>query len=217
MSADRRPSSVAERVVAGFLTIALAVLAWIHFRVLPHEAAPEPEPFDLVNPMLDAKVGECVAIESETEPGVVTCVKVVEPGVVVRPNDAHQRLGLYGPLSRSLPYLVCRMRSPAPEKGCDDPDAREDWLLYGLDGFGMPLGEPVVLDSIKPLWVRRGGRYRFVYQVQLERYGRFIQGPVTLYVDPEESITGVVLRKEQSPRGMPADVVFTRQESCGGS
>jgi hypothetical protein len=212
----RRPSSgLGERIVAAFLFVAALALATIQFRIVPAATPPEPDPFDLLKPLLDAEVGECVGVESESQPGVVTCVKVVAPGVVVRPHLLRQQLGLFGDLSRSAPYVTCRLRFPPGDKGCDDPRAREEDDLYPLGGFGLPSTVKATIDSIRPLWVRRGGQDRFVYEFQLTRHGQYIQGPVVLYVDPAQPVTGAVLRKEQVGRGGVNEVVYTTAHACG--
>jgi len=210
MIASKTPSGgLAEPVVLAFLVLAAAVLGWLHWKVLPQESAPRPLAFDFVNPMLDAEVGECVAVESESRPEEVTCVRVREPGVVLRPNDLELRLPRFGEMQRRAPYMVCELRYPPTGQGCDVPPVHRDLEVYALGGFGLPMTVPALLESIQPRWVERGGRYRFVYEIQMHRYGRFQQGAHILYVDPEQPVTGIVLRKDLSSQGRGFNVLYT--------
>jgi hypothetical protein len=174
----------------------------------------EPLPFDLKNPMLDAKVGECVAMESENRPGIVTCVKVVEPGVVLRPHEQRQRLGRYGDLSRAPPYLAAKYIYPPTGKSCDHEEAKREPVLFPLSGWGMRLTLPCALESIRPRWVERGPQFRFVYEIHVFRYGPYHQGAVALMVDPAQPVTGVVLREEQAGKDEMVDVIFTAVDAC---
>ena len=203
-----------ERVVVVFLLLAIGVLGWLHLRVLPSARPLEPLPFDLKNPMLDAQLDECVAMESEVRPGVVTCVKVVAPGVVMRPHEEKQWLPRYQDLSRAPPYLAAKLIYPPTGKPCDHEGAKREPELYPLSGWGMPLTLPCVLESIRPRWVERGPQFRFVYEIHVFRYGPYHQGPVRLMVDPDQPVTGVVLREEQAGKDDVVDVVFTAVDAC---
>lgn len=210
MSAStHRGSGVVEPVVLGFLILAAAALGWLHLEVLPQRAVRQPLPFDLRNPMLDARIGECLAIESPSRPAEVNCLGVVAPGVVLRPAAAEGPTPGFGDLRRSRPYLTCQLRFPPPGKGCDHTDAQRGRALYPLDGFGLPVTVPTLLQSIQPRWVERAGRHRFVYEVQLQRYDPHLAGPVILYLDPDQPVTGVVLRQDLVGEGRRQDVVFT--------
>ena len=63
----------------------------------------------------------------------------------------------------------------------------------------MPYSLDVTVDAVRPLWVQRGGRFLFVYEVQLTQYGAVGR---TWFVDvhPDAPVTGIV-RRRQRPRG----------------
>lgn len=208
MNAGRSPGFV-EPMVLAFLLLAAAVLGWMHWKVLPERSAPPPLPFDLRNPMLDAEVGECVSLESERNPAEVDCVRVVPPAVVLRPDEAKAPVPGFGDLRRALPYLVCELRFPPPGKRCDDPDVDRAPEIYPLGGFGLPLSVPALLQSIQPRWVERAGAHHFVYEVQMRRYDQFLRGPVLLYLDPDQPVTGVIMRQDIVGQGGVQEVLFT--------
>jgi hypothetical protein len=208
-AAGRSSHGLVETLVVAFLALAAAALGWLHWKVIPERFAPIPLAFDLRNPMVDAQVGECQAIETEGTPESTSCQQVVEPGVVLRPDEGPARLPGTGGLRRSRPYLVCEYRFPPPGKDCNDPGATRQLGIYPLSNFGLPATVPALLQSIQPRWVERGGRYRFVYEVQMRRLGQFFQGPVILYIDPDEPVTGVVLRRDVVGKAPPRDHIYT--------
>ncbi len=190
-----RGSGLTERVVLLFLVAASLVLGWIYFHVLPSERVPEALVFNLENPMLGARLGECVQIESTTTPGIVGCLEVREPGVVLRPRNGPERLGRFHGLRMARPYLAAGLRQPPPGKSCEESgDLREDVELFDLNAFGMPYGLDVTLDTVRPLWVQRGGRLLFVYEVQMTEYGAAGR---TWFLDihPDEPVAGIVRRR----------------------
>ena len=208
-----RGGGITERVVLLFLVAASLVLGWIYLGVMPSERIPEALPFDLRNPLLDARLGECVQIESTSTQGGVVCLKVREPGVVLRPRDGPPQLGIYGGLRRGRPYLATGLRYPPPGVGCEETGAlREEIELFDLNAFGMPYGLDVTVDAVRPLWVQRGGRFLFVYEVQLTQYGAVGR---TWFVDvhPDAPVAGIV-RRRHSVEGGTETAIFLRVDDC---
>ena len=206
--------SLAERIVLLFLVVATVALSYVYFWVVPSRYAAPEEPFDLANPMLDAEIGECVSVESTNMPQVMACTRVCEPGVVRRPRDGPERLGVYDGLRRSRPYLACGVRYLPPTRSCADPGGgREDIELFDLNGFGMPYGVEVMMDSIRPAWVQLGGRDAFVYEVQLRQFGRAAR-PWLVHLDPDAPVTGTVLRRHGNDRGEVHLTLFTKATDC---
>lgn len=206
-------SGITERVVLLFLVAASLVLGWIFFLVMPGERATDDLSFDLKNPMLDARLGECVQIESTSTQGSVVCLKVREPGVVLRPRNGPAQLDVYRALRRSRPYLATGLRYPPPGKGCDEAgDTREEIELFDLNAFGMPYSLDVTVDTVRPLWVQRGGRLLFVYEVQLTQYGSMGR---TWYLDIDQNapVAGIVRRRHTVERGTET-AIFLRVEDC---
>lgn len=213
MASPSSTSGVTERVVLLFLIAATLVLAWIYFLVIPGERVPDALPFDLRNPMLDARLGECVQVESTTTPGTVVCLKVQEPGVVLRPRNGPTQLGIYRDMRRARPYLATALRYPPPGRGCEeDVETQEEIELFDLNAFGMPYSLDVTLDAVRPLWVQRGGRFLFVYEVQMTQYGA-IGRTWFLDVHPDAPVTGIVRRRHTVEGGTEASI-FLRVEDC---
>jgi hypothetical protein len=220
MSAPARVSpspsgGLSERIVLVFLCAAAAVLGWIYFRVMPEKRLPEPEPFDVRNPLLLARPGACVAIESTSQPGVVVCARVRDEGVVLRPRRGPERLGIYRGLLRSRPYVACSLRYPPPGTSCAEASGgREDLELFDLNGFGMPYGIEMGVERLRPLWVQRGGRQLYVYEVQLTQYGPSAGRAWSVYLDPGAPVLGTVLRRQGTDRGEVHETIFTSVPSC---
>ncbi len=205
-------TSLTELVVVIFLAVAAVALPFIYFVVIPSRASLEPKPFDLKNPMLSAKVGECVVLDTTPSQGGVACIKVKEPGLVLRPRSGPARLGAYRDLKRSAPYLTCGMRNPLPGRDCSEAEGREEVLLFDLNAFGMPLNLNVALDFIKPRWVEKGGQTLFVYEAQLTQYGPAASGWF-VSVDPAAPVTGTVLRRHATEHQMQ-QTIFTPADGC---
>lgn len=207
-------TTLTERVVLMFLLAAVAVLLYVYVGILPGQDPLVPQPFDLQNPMLEAEVGECVVIESTTNPGDLVCLKVCPPGIVLRPRWGPSKLGIYRHLERQRPYLACALRYPPPGKDCSDAGTgRHEIELFGLDAFGMPCGVDVALDAIRPMWVEHGGRHLFVYEVQLAQYGPAAR-TWFVYLHPGAPVTGTVLRRHTADRHRVHDTFFTPAENC---
>lgn len=217
MAGTSKPTSatsiVSERVVLLFLLAAALVLSWIYFLVMPREHRPTDETFDLRNPLLGARLDECVQIESTTSPGSVACLRVREPGVVLRPREGPDGLGIYRGLHRGRPYLACSVRNPPPGASCSDAaSVGEEIELFDLNGFGMPYSLEVSLDVVRQEWVQRGGRYLFVYEAQLTQYG---PAGTTWMLDihPDAPVTGIVRRRYTVQGGMEMHL-FTAADDC---
>jgi len=210
-SSGTASSSLTERVVVLFLVIAAVVLGWIYFHVMPARRVPDNRQFDLRNPLLDAQTDECLQIESQSTPGNLVCARVRAEGVVLRPRNGPPDLGIYRDLRRGRPYLACGLRYPPPGKDCS-AGTREEVELFDLNSLGMPYSLHVSLDAIRPLWVRHGGRYRFVYEVQFTQYGA---APCTwiVDVDPNYPVTGVVRRRQTTQHDVQL-TLFTPAEGC---
>jgi hypothetical protein len=204
-------ASLTERVVVLFLLVAALVLGWIYFHVMPSRRPPTAVTFDLKNPLLDAALDECVQIESQSTPESLVCARVRAPGVVRRPRGGPHELGIYRDLKRSRPYLASGLRYPPPGKDCTAA-GREEIELFDLNAFGMPYSLHVSLDAIRPMWVRYGGRYLFVYEVQFTQYGA---APCTWFVDvhPDWPVTGVVRRRQTTQHDVQT-TLFTAAEDC---
>lgn len=208
-----RSSGITERVVLLFLVASCLVLGWIYFAVMPGDRAPDLPPFDFRNPMLDAREGQCVQVESVTRPGNVACMKVREPGLVLRPRNGPDRLGIYNGLRRSRPYLATGLRYPPPGASCADAASlREDIELFDLNAFGMPYSLDVALDQIRPLWVKQGTRFLYVYEVQMTQYGRAAR-TWQLAIQPDGPITGIVRRSHTAESGTET-AIFLPAEDC---
>lgn len=213
MAAPSTSSILSERVVLLFLLVAALVLSWIYFFVMPGEHRPSDETFDLRNPLLHAKLDECVQIESTSTPGHVVCLRVTEPGVVLRPRNGPEGLGMNRGLHRSRPYLACALRYPPPGASCSDPTAGRDEIeLFDLNGFGMPYSLDVSLDVVRQVWVQRGGRYLFVYEAQLTQYGP-VSRTWMLDIHPDAPVTGIVRRRHTVQGGMEM-AIFTAADDC---
>jgi len=212
-AASTSSSGITERVVLLFLVAASLVLGWIRFHVMPAERVPEVLAFDLRNPMLDAESDECVQIESTSTPGSVICLRVQEPGVVLRPRNGPTQLGIYRGLRRARPYLATVRRSPPPGKSCADAaGSHEEIELFDLNAYGMPYNLDVTLDQVRPLWVKQGSRYQFVYEVQLTQYG-MVGRTWQLSIKHSAPVTGIV-RREHAVQGGTDTTLFLPAEDC---
>jgi hypothetical protein len=200
-------STLGERIVVLFLVAAAIALGWIRFKVVPARGAPSAQAFDLRNPMLQARVGDCVEVESTQRPGVSICFRVEEPGLVLRPHLGPDHLGPDRDLKRARPYLVTVLWFPPEGQGCDVEAPRRQIERFDLNDFGMPSSVEVELASLRPRWVRRGERQYFAYEAVLMRYGPG-GGPWITYVAPEAPVTGALFRVNSTPRGDTHWTVF---------
>ena len=207
-----RELSRTEWIVFFFLLVAALVLVFVYFRVRPLGPSDSGRAFDLVNPMLDAQVEECVLLKPSTGSGTPVCIRVTEPGVVLRPRKGPPRLGTYGDLRRRRPYLATGIRFPPPGRTCADVvGEREEVELFGLNDFGLPYGLDVALQSIRALSVEIGGHHHFVYQAELRQYGLAAR---QWYVALEEDapVTGTVLRRNDKPHGIDTTLFFPAED-----
>jgi hypothetical protein len=188
------------------------ILAFVRFVMLRPSAAQADIVFDLHNPMLDAKPGECVEIEDSSNPGVVSCVTVQAPGPVLRPRLGPDRIGLYGELRHAAPYLPCTLTTPDPGQGCATGSGGKDNVLYPLGSFGVPSRVHMEPWSIRPVWKRWGGKERFTYEVQLLRHG-LMQSSNAFWLTEEAPVTGTAFRTYSRAQGQPVNIVF-RETDC---
>ena len=215
MTAPRSPRA-GERLIVAFLLVAAVVLLMVYVKIR-RPAGGEAGVFDFRNPLLTARVGECVSVKSREQVTDVTCLSVVEPGVVLRPDqEGPESIPGLGRVRRAPPYLLCSIRYPPPGRTCADEGGRSEFEALSLNDFGMPSTTTVEIQGIRPTWVRwasQGGRYVFVYEVQMMRFG-YLNGPITLYVDPLHPIAGVIWRRDKGPKGQSYNTVFTAVEGC---
>ncbi len=215
--AARRDGGATERIVAAVLLVIALLLGYVRFVVVPQR---QPEagtpPFDLRNPMLDARVGECVELEDSGHPGETSCSVVIEPGLVVRPTDGPEALPGNTRLRRMPPYLVTAARFPEPGKGgCATSEGKRDEIvLYDLNLFGMPMGIPAEVVQIQPMWKKWQGRVHYTYQVQMLRYGN-LAGPWTSWISEDAPVTGVVHREyTYGSQQRHAQIIYREVDGC---
>jgi hypothetical protein len=214
VSAETTSSSTVEKIVVAVLAAMAIVLGYVRFAVLAERRRLEEIPFDWRNPMLDARLGECVEIEDSGAPGQVQCITVAAPGVVLRPPSGPRRIGIYTGLDREPAYVATALHAPAAGEGCESASgAAQDHVLYALNGFGMPLGSDVDLHSLRPVTKTWGGRESFTYEVQMMRYGT-LGGLWVLWLAEDAPVTGTVYRRHTIRRGDILDVVFRPLENC---
>lgn len=211
-----RSSRAGERLIVAFLLVAAVVLLMVFVKIR-RPAAQGADAFDFRNPLLGARVGECVSVKSREQVTDVTCLRVIEPGAVLRPfSEGPESVPTLGRLRRAPPYLLCQVRYPPPGRTCIDEGGREEYEALSLNAFGMPSSTTVEIQSIRPTWVRwasQGDRYVFVYEIQLMRFG-YLSGPITLYVDPLHPVGGVIWRRDTGSQGQAYNTVFTAVEGC---
>jgi hypothetical protein len=213
--ASTAAGTAAERIVAAVLLVIALLLGYVRFVVIGKGAVASPAPFDFRNPMLDAREGECHEIEDSSEVAV-TCESVVAPGVVLRPAGGPERLGGdYERLRRMPPYLACQLRYPEAGRGCAGLEDGKpgQWLLYGLNHFGLPLGISAEVTVIQPLTKIWQGRVHRTYQVQMLRHGAQA-GPWNVWLSDEAPVTGAVYREYQRGKERTQHVVFREVEGC---
>ena len=209
----------AEWLTVLVLLAMAAVLAWLNVSLARRGVPPEFPPFDLKNPMLDARPRECVEVSGQDRPHDALCVSVLESGIVLRPSQGPEELGIQGGLRISPPYLPCLERAlPRDQTGCGGLPAasattRKNYLLYALDDFGVPStsSRRVRPDSIEAVRAESGGSERLLYLVVLEDYGG---GTFKCYVSPDRErglVTGLARVELLSEKpGQPASVFFYR-------
>jgi hypothetical protein len=168
------------------------VMLWLNLSLWRRSTPLEFPPFDLKNPMLDARAHECVEQYDVARPGDALCVSVRDEGVVLRPSKGPAVIDDRD-MRRAAPYLVCRQRRATPSGGCSGKeDENEDVLLYPLGAFGLPDAQRVRLDSVEAVRAETGGRERLLYLAVLQSYGA--GGTFKCYVsaEPDARVTGLV-------------------------
>jgi hypothetical protein len=195
------------------------VLLWIFVSLDRRRPSPPFPPFDLKNPMLDARPRECVEVSGQDRPNDALCVSVIEDGFVLRPSEGPVELGNQSGLKLVPPYLACRERtlqrgqagcgSLPPTTGPAGAEPKPDYLLYPLDDFGIPAGHRMRPDSIEAIRAESGGSERLLYLVVLQDYGG---GTFKCFVSPDRErglVTGLVRIELLSEKpGHPSQVFF---------
>ncbi|MCC7139456.1 MAG: hypothetical protein IT460_13620 [Planctomycetes bacterium] len=218
-----RVSGGVERVVALALAVMAAVLGVVYVDLVRAPAPEPPPPFDFVNPMLSAHVGECVELSAATTPELASWLVVRSPGVVLRPHRGDAKIAGWShpryPDARTLlPYLVCDARSAPvrkkPGAAVDTaPPPRDEPYLFPLNGFGLPLEAMGVLSDIAPTTITWGGQTRKGYAVGIRRYGQ-LEGPWVLYLSKDAPVLGTMKRSYLRGPGDEQVWLFRVPESC---
>jgi hypothetical protein len=168
------------------------VLLWLNLSLKRRPSTPEFPPFDLKNPMLDARPRECVEVYDVDRPGDALCISVREEGLVLRPREGPAVLD-DREMRRAAPYLACRERRVTRGGGCADKDEGGDgFLIYPLGAFGLPDARRVRLDSVEAVWTETAGRERLLYVAVLQDYGAGGTFKCFLSADAEARVTGLV-------------------------
>lgn len=203
----------AEWVTIGVLLAMAVVLLWLNLSLLRRPTTPEFPPFDLKNPMLDARPRECIEVYDVDRPGDALCISVREEGVVLRPSQGPASLGDRD-LRRSAPYLACKERRVPRGGGCaGTEEGGAGTLLYPLNQLGIPVERPVRLDSLEAIWTETGGLQRLVYLAVLQDYKG---GTFKCYVasKPRALVTGL-LQVELRPEKANAKPQIFRYHDVG--
>lgn len=190
-SASRLPPASGILAVGVLLTM-LVALSYVRFVLLPSQLHPDPLVFDFRNPMLDAVPGEMVLQGREDDRSQEFCIVVREEGAVTRTHAGPERIGLQRDLRHTPGYLACSVRDVDRSRGgCGGPEAERDVVLYGLNGFGMPIDANVVVQTLMPQRVRWGERTVEVYTATFQRYG--LQAAAwSTWLTNEAPVTGAV-------------------------
>lgn len=186
-----RPSRWVEWVsVAALLAMALCLL-WVNITLLRRQKPATVDTFDLKNPLLDARPGECVEVFSPDLPGDAPCIRVRPEGVVLRPASGPAAIEERSGLQRFLPYLAASQRHMAQGATCAGGGEvlSEEALLYPLNAFGLPSENVVRVDSVRPMPVEIRGSMRVVYEVVLEDMRGWTW---VCYVTHDALVTGLV-------------------------
>jgi hypothetical protein len=197
------------------LVAMVVTLSWVRFRLSEPQGAAKAHAFDLRNPMLDARPGECVEMAT-ADASQTWCVVVLENGLVRRPRSGPTSWGTHAALRTELPYLACEARVPAPDTGgCAGGKfvGNREVILYDLSGFGIPKGNTPRVDMIQGKWMEVSGRLKFVYQVVIERFGNEGGSWVT-YVSEDLPVTGLVLTQASVAGGRPQTTFFRDAGDC---
>jgi hypothetical protein len=215
-----RTGSGTERVVALALAVMAAVLGVVYVdlaRGKPPDGAP---PFDFVNPLLSVQAGECVEVSSESAVAPASWLIVRAPGVVMRPFAAKPKIpGWISPRfpdPQSFPaFLVCDAKParPAGKPAEPLPPRREEPLVFGLNGFGLPLDAMGELRDIGQTTVSWGGQRRRAYAVGLVRHGN-VSGPWIIFMAKDVPALGTMERKYVRANGETERQLFRVPESC---
>jgi hypothetical protein len=212
---ESRPTRWVEWVtIVALLLMALSLL-YVNVSLSRRRKPPEVDTFDLKNPMLDARPGECVEVYDASSPGSAPCFRVRQEGVVLRPAQGPASVGDQHDLKRFLPYLAVDMRVYESSGTCATggaPDS-EQTFLYPLNAFGLPKDTLVRPDTLRPLWVELRGQERLIYEVVLEDVARSETTWVG-YVSPEAGVTGLVEVQAKKANTKPSVFRYSPPSEC---
>lgn len=187
--AGRSSSWVEWVTLVALLAMALGLL-WVNATLKRRKGAGEVEAFDLKNPMLDARPGECIEVFAREAPGDAPCIRVRPEAVVLRPASGPPQLGERINLRRHPPYLAASERHMPAGAACGTgTPLYEQVLLYPLNGFGLPSDALARADSVRPLVIQLRGQERLAYEVVL----RDMRGWTwQAFLVPDAQVTGLV-------------------------
>lgn len=185
----RRTSWVEWTTLVALLLMAVGLL-WVNATLRRRQGAAEVESFDLKNPMLDARAGECIEVFAREAPGDAPCIRVRPEAVVLRPASGPAQLGERINLRRHPPYLAASERHMPSGAPCGSATPLyEQALLYPLNGFGLPSDALARADSVRPLLIQLRGQERLAYEVVL----RDMRGWTwQAFLVPDALVTGLV-------------------------
>ncbi len=176
----------------GVLLAMIVALSYVRFVLIPSQTKSDPIGFDFRNPLLDAVPGERILQAAEHDPSQEICVVVRDEGVVTRTRNGPDRIGLQRDLRRSPGYLACSLRDLDRRRGgCGGEEFERDTVLYGLNGFGMPIDSNVVVQTLQPQRIRWADRTIEVYRATFQRYG--LQAAAwSTWITQDVPVTGAV-------------------------
>lgn len=179
-------------LAVGVLTAMIIALSYVRFVLVPSQQQPEALAFDFRNPLLDAVPGERILQASGQDASQEICVVVRPEGVVTRPHDGPERIGLQRDLRHAPAYLACSLRAVDRRRGgCGGAETEREVVLYGLNGFGMPMDTNVVVQTLQPMRVLWGDRTIDVYRATFQRYGLQAAAWAT-WITHDVPVTGAV-------------------------
>ena len=188
----RRATTWLEWLVVSVLTAMAVSLGYIRFSLLPKQDARDPIAFEFQNPLLHAREGDATLGFNIDDPAKETCVSVRKEGVVLRPFNGPDTLGVERGLRHQRAYLACSQRSvQGSASSCGSEPNKGEVLLYPLNDFGMPIATDVVPTRIHPRLMVWQDRELVVYQVDFIRYGQ-LSGQWSTFLSSEAPVTGLV-------------------------
>jgi hypothetical protein len=213
------PGRFGERLVVAVLVLMAAVLAWVRVSRHAGEAAVDEAVFDLRNPLLHARPGQCVEIVPDHARGLVHCVVVRPEGAVERPREGPVTLGHHRGLRSASPYLACTLHAFEPGSGgcaTGTPAGEPEDQLYDLNGFGTLKDLALRVDSIRLTRIRVGGRAREAYEVAMQKYeAGGPPGTWIAYVAPDVPVLGLAAVRFLPQGAVQREQSQTYREAAG--